>query len=291
MSRAPSTLARLERWMQTVVTHPAGPGAGIRSRASRALLPEAVRNIETVVLPSRSQSSIERLGIYAHMYRARLVEVMTAEYPTTRRILGDDAFERACRRYIERHPSTERTLQRLSAGFPAFLTRHLPTGRRSALAVDVARIERAMEDVFDAPLGVPSTHAQLAAIAPDDWDQLRVQPSPAVRLLGLRTPANDYMNATRGGRSARMPRPRPSRVVVYRHRYQVHRRTLDAPQFALLSALHDDEPLAAAVRLALRHCRGGPAQLAARLGGWFREWTAAGMLQVPDQKRSAEGRR
>ncbi len=235
------------------------------------------------MLPSRSQSAIDRLGIYAHMYYARLIEVMTAEYPTTRRILGDDFFERACRRYIERHPSTERTLQRLSAGFPAFLARHLPASRRSALAVDVARIERAMEDVFDAPLGVPLTHAQLAAIAPDAWERLRVRPSPALRLLRLRTPANAYMNAARGGRTVRVPSPRLSYVVVYRHRYQVYRRTLDAAQFALLSALEDGKPLAAAVRLALRHCRGEPARLAARLGDWFREWTAAGMLQVPDR--------
>ncbi len=287
MSGAPSTLVRLERWMQSVVTHPAGPGAGIRSQAAMVLLPQAARSIETVVLPSRSQSSIERLGIYAHMYYARLVEVMTAEYPTTRRILGDDVFERACRRFIERHPSTERTLQRLSAGFPSFLTRHLPAGRRSALAVDVARIERAMEDVFDAPLGVPLTHAQLAAIAPEEWDRLRVRPSPAVRLLKLHTPANDYVSATRADRTVRVPPPRLSYVVVYRHRYQVYRRTLDGAQFALLSALENGRPLAAAVRLALRHCRGEPARLAARLGGWFREWTAAGMLQVPDRPFTA----
>ena len=282
MSRAPSTLERLERWMQIVVTHPGGADAGIRCAAAKTLLPRATRNIESVVLPSRSQSSIDRLGIYAHMYYARLIEVMTAEYPTTRRILGDDAFERACRRYIERHPSTERTLQHLSAGFPVFLSRHLSHGRRGVLAVDVARIERAMEDVFDAPQGVPLTHAQLAAIAPDEWARLHVRPSPALRLLRLRTPANDYMNAARDGRTVRSPPQRPSYAVVYRHRYQVCRRTLDRAQFALLSALHDGKPLALAVRLALRHCRGEPARLAATLGGWFREWTAGGMLQAPD---------
>jgi len=291
MSRAPSTLAHLQRWMQIVVTHPSGAGAGIRSSAANALLPRATRNIETVVMPSRSQSSIDRLGIYAHMYYARLIEVMTEEYPTTRRILGDEAFERSCRRYIERHPSTERTLQRLSAGFPAFLTRHLPAGRRSVLAIDVARIERAMEDVFDAPLGVPLEHGQVATIGPEEWVRLRVQPSPALRLLKLRTPANDYMNAARGGRRARVPRPRSSHVVVYRYRYQVYRRTLDGAQFALLSAMHDGKPLAAAVRLALRHSRGEPARLAARLGGWFRDWTAAGMLQVPGRPSRYRGRR
>jgi Putative DNA-binding domain len=89
MSRPPPTLARLERWMQAVVIHPAGAEAGVQSPAARALLPRAARDLESVVLPSRSQSSLERLGIYAHMYYARLLEVMTAEYPTTRRLLGE----------------------------------------------------------------------------------------------------------------------------------------------------------------------------------------------------------
>ena len=146
-----------------------------------------------------------------------------------------------------------------------------------------------MEDVFDAPLGMPLTHAQLAAIAPDEWDRLCLRPSPALRLLRLRTPANDYMIAMRTGRTVRVPPPRLSYVAVYRHRYQVYRRTLDGAQFALLSALEDGRPLGAAVRHTLRRCRGKPARLAARLGAWFREWTAAGMLQVPDQKRSGEG--
>jgi hypothetical protein len=278
MSRAPPTLARLERWMQAVVIHPAGAETGVQSAAARALLPRAARDLESVVLPSRSQSSLERLGIYAHMYYARLLEVMTAEYPTTRRLLGHEAFERACRRYIERHPSTERTLQRLSAGFPAFLSRHLPAGPRSELAVDLARIERAMEDVFDAPLAQPLRHEQLAAIGTDEWQRVRLKLNPALRLLALRTAANEHMNSARGGGRARVPPARRSHVVVHRHRYQVHRRTLDRAQFELLWSLSEGKTLAAAVKVGLRHCPGDPTRLGPKLGRWFRDWTAAGLF-------------
>ena len=40
-----------------------------------------------MVLPSKALTSAERLGIYAHMYYARLLEILVAEYPTTRQIL------------------------------------------------------------------------------------------------------------------------------------------------------------------------------------------------------------
>lgn len=278
MSRAPPGLARLERWMLAVVTHPAGVEAGARGAAASSLLPQAARNLESMVLASKSLSASDRLGIYAYAYYARLIEVMTEEYPTTRRILGPEAFERACRRYIDLHPSTERTLQHLTVEFPAFLSRHLPTGPRRALGVDVARIERAMEDVFDAPQAEPLRHSELAAIAPDDWQRLRLRLNPALVLLALRTPANEYMNAARGGGRALVPAPRPSYVVVHRHNYRVLRETLDSAQFALLSALHDGKPLGTAVALALRRCRGGPAQQGTRLRRWFRDWTAAGMF-------------
>ena len=144
--------------------HPAGAEAGVRSREARALVAEAARDLETVVLPSKSLSSAERLGIYAHMYYARLIEVMEGEYPTTRQILGADAFAECCRRFVAKNPSRTRTLNSLSAKFPDFLARSLPPSGRHGLAVDVARIERAMEDVFDAPRSEPMTAAEFAAV-------------------------------------------------------------------------------------------------------------------------------
>ncbi len=271
-------LETLERWMLAAVTHPRGAARGIRAAAARRLLPQAAREPETVVLPSASLSAVERLDIYAHMYYARLLEILVAEYPTTRDILGAGVFERACRRFVARHPSRHRTLNRLSESFPAFLSRHLPRDHRSRLAVDVARIERAMEDVFDAPRAEPLTAAQIATIGAQEWERVRLAVTPALRLLKLRYPANDYMNALRAGRKPRVPRPRPACVIVYRRAYQVYRRDQAQAQFRLLAALASGRTLAQAVRAGTRGRRAGADRLAAELGEWFRDWAAAGLF-------------
>ena len=271
-------LETLERWMQAVVMHPAGAAHGVASRPARRLVPAAARELESVVLPSKALSSVERLGIYAHMYYARLLEILGEEYPTTRQILGDKVFKGACRRFLERNPSKHRTLNRLSERFPDFLSRHLPPGSRRGLAVDVARIERAMEDVFDAPQAEPLTAAGFAAIGADEWHRVRLRVIPALRMFRLRYPVNDYMNAARGAGGPRMLRPRASSVIVYRLGYQVNRRDQTPEQFKLLSALAAGRTLAEAVRSSVSG-RGGTAEkLAATLGAWFREWAAAGLF-------------
>ena len=164
-------LASLERWMQAVIMHPGGADAGLESKAARRLIARGARDPESVVLPSKQLSSVERLEIYAYMYYARLVEILQEEYPTTRQLLGPHEFAVLCRKFIARHPSRSRVLNRLSEKFPDFLARALPKGHRNGLAVDVARIERAMEDVFDAPKLEPMTAAQFAAIGADQWER------------------------------------------------------------------------------------------------------------------------
>jgi hypothetical protein len=271
--RAGADLATLERWMQAVVMHPGGARAGLRSPEARKLVATAARDLGSVVLPSKNLSSAERLEIYAHMYYARLVEVMEGEYPTVRQILGPEAFAAACRRFVARYPSRTRTLNSLSARFPDFLAKTLPRSNRHGLAVNVARIERAMEDVFDAPRAEPMTAAQFAAIGVEGQAKLRV--TPALRLLRLRYPANDYMSALRRGGRPRVPRPRATFAIVFRRGFQVFRRDQEPEQFRLLQALVAGKPLAAAVRASIGRRAGSADRVAKRLGKWFEEWSAA----------------
>lgn len=271
-------LETLERWMQAVVMHPRGAAAGLRSSPARRLLPQAATEPGGVVLPSKALSSVERLDIYAHMYYARLLEILVAEYPTTRQVLGPDVFAAACREFLGRHPSRHRTLNRLSEKLPDFLSRHLPRGHRYRLAVDVARIERAMEDVFDERRAEPMTAAGFAAIGADEWRRVRLTTVPALRFLKLRYPANDFMNAVRSGRKPRIPRPRATFAIVYRRGYRVYRRDQQPAQFRLLAALAAGRTLAQAVRASVSGRRAGADRLAARLGDWFRDWAAAGLF-------------
>lgn len=261
--------------------HPEGAEAGLQARAAKGLLPGAARELESVVLPSKKLSSAERLGIYAHMYYARLVEVMEAEYPTLPQVLGAEAFDAACRRYIAKHPSRARTLGSFSARFPEFLAKTLPRDSRSALAVDVARIERAMEDVFDAPRAEPMAAEQFAAIGAADWDRTRLPVTPAIRMLELRYPANEFMNAVRRGERPRIPRARATHVIVFRRGLQVMRRDQEREQFKLLAALVAGKPLGAAVRAAIRGRGANAERVAKRLGRWFEEWAGAQLFVKP----------
>jgi len=271
-------LRTLERWMQAVIMHPEGAVAGIGSAPARKLVAAAARDPQSVVLPSKQLSSVERLEIYAYMYYARLIEILEEEYPTTRQLLGPHEFAVICRKFIARNPSRSRVLNRLSEKFPDFLARTLPKSHKSELAVDVARIERAMEDVFDAPKAEPMSAAQFAAIGADQWERVRLTVNPALRMLKLLFPANDYMQAVRAGRKPRIPRPRPTFVIVFRRGFQVLRRDQEAEQFRLLEALAAGRVLAAAVRAAIRGHSRSADRLAAMLGGWFREWAAAGIF-------------
>ena len=271
-------LDTLERWMQAVVMHPEGAADGLRSHAARRLIPSAARDPQSVVLPSKSLSSVERLDLYAYMYYARLLEVMVAEYPSTRQILGREGFARIAREFLARHPSRSRTLNVLSAKFPDFLARRLRRGHRGGFAADVARIERAMEDVFDAPLAGPLAAAELAAIAAPEWSRVRLAVNPALRLLALQFPVNGYMDAVRAGRKPRIPRARRTFAIVYRRAFQVYRRDQEPAQWRLLAALVSGRTLAQAVRAAVRGRRMSPDRLAVVLGRWFREWAAAGLF-------------
>lgn len=276
--RDEQALDTLERWMQEVVMHPQGAEAGVRAAAARRLLPAASGRLESVVLPSKSLSSVERLGIYAHMYYARLLELLDGEFPVTRQILGDKAFWEACRRFVERNPSRHRTLNHLSIRFPLFLSRHLPPGNRRGLATDVARIERAMEEVHDEARALPLTAADFASIGAHEWHRVRLRLIPAIRLVDLRFPANDYMNAVRAGGKPRLPRPRATHAIVYRRDFRVYRRDQEPGQFRLLSALARGRTLEEAVRKSVGSRGGNADELAATLGGWFQAWAAAGIF-------------
>jgi hypothetical protein len=273
-----SQLERIERWMQAVVMHPRGAAQGLGASKARQHLPQAAQNLESVISRSRQLSALDRLGIYAEMYYLRLIEVLTAEYPTTRTVLGDQLFERACRAFVARNPSTERTLQSLSVRFPRFLARYLKGRRRARLAVDIARIERAMEDVFDAPRTEPLRYEALQKVPAGAWGGLTLRLTPALRLLELECDADACMTALRSHRPRRTPRARPCYVIVYRHNLRAWRLKVSREQFELLRLLGKGWPIGRAVYRSCRNLRVCADRLPALLSGWFRNWTAEGLF-------------
>jgi hypothetical protein len=301
MSEARHTLDELQRWLQAVVTHPGGVTAGIEAAEARDQIAIAPRQVERVVTRSQALTAIERLEIYNRAYFARLLECLREEYSVLAAALGSELFDSFAIGYLEAHPSQSYTLSRLGEKFPEFLAQTRPTvggtlvtpSASRAVAnsdetadwpefmIDLARLERTINEVFDGPgsEGRPLLDgARLSAFSPERWPETRLVCVACLRLMRLSHPVSEYFAAIRRGEKPPIPDPAPAHLAVTRRDYRVLRYPLELAQHELLRVLLDGEPVGKAIERAAAVSPLTDAQLAGALREWFRFWTAEGFF-------------
>lgn len=235
-------------------------------------------DIDAVVRPSKAMSSAERIEVYADSYFWRLIDIIAEEYPTVRHVVGPDRFAELCKAYVSVHPSTSWTLCDLSKKFPAFLAEEAEDVPHQGVVADLARVERAMEDVFDAPQREPVSVDALLAIPQESWPSVRFEIIPALRLFQLDHPVNGYITAVREERHMDLPTPQTDWMTVWRQEFTVWRKRLDREQYTLLTELQAGKTLGEA----LETCAALPEldleQFMGSLQPWFQEWTGEGFF-------------
>lgn len=233
-------LRRLQRFVQAVVVH---PGETRRAAAAAARRELGGKPPESALLPSRTLSAVERIGIYQGMYLLRMREALAADYPGLVHALGDDAFMGFVRAYVQRHPSRSYTLNRLGDHVPSYLmrTRRFPHGRFLA---DLARLELAVTEVFDAEAPEPVRRIRPAGVG----ETTTFHPCSTIRFLALGYPVGEYLNAVREDRSPGIPRPARTRIALWRSGTSVRRLDLSPSADALLRRLAAGQTLGAALR-------------------------------------------
>src|SRR6266852_2514208 len=112
-------LARIPRWMQACIEDQGTCEEAIASERAQSVM--SAEEARSVVLPSKTLSSLERLEIYRGMYLLRLGAALSTDYPGVKHFLGDDAFMRLVARYVDVHPSRSYTFNRLGDHLPEFL--------------------------------------------------------------------------------------------------------------------------------------------------------------------------
>lgn len=243
-------------------------------RAQSAISAEEARSI---VLPSKTLSSLERLDIYRGMYLLRMEEALTTDYPALKHFLGDDKFLGMVARYVDVYPSRSYTLNRLGDHLPEFL-RTLDDLPKKDFCCELARLELLLTTVFDADDTPPLTEAAVRAVPPEAWETARLKPIQAFGLAEFDYPVSQYL----GGVDEENPFPRIARkktwIVAYRRDFNVRRHDLERPAYELLSALTSGQTVGdAIVGVMTRKWR--PAVKEARLFEWFRDWMAEGLFQ------------
>ena len=272
MSLEKPELTRLQRWMQEVVVHPGTVEEAIESESAIREIPS--ERLSEVVLPSHSMTSAERVGVYHGMYLMRMEEALETDYPVIRYHLGDHQFGHLVREYVQRYPSTSYTLNRLGDHLPQFFLDE-PEWHDAAFLHDLARLELAMTEVFDEEESPVLGSEELEAVPSDAWEEARLRPIPALRLLAFKHAVIPNLVAFHEDRPSPGPRRRATWVVLYRRDYSVLRLELSRAEYDLLKAIVEGAPLGEALATA---AASKSQRQQAKVFRWFRTWISEGLF-------------
>ena len=228
---------------------------------------EAPAALTAVVAPSPSLAPAERVGIYAGMYVARIVDALAEDFPKVAATLGPDAFADVVRAYLAHHPSSAPSIRHLGGAFPAFVA-----NREPGWLGDLARLEWARRDVFDAPDATPVTVADLERTPADAWPGLRFALVPACTRLVTGWPVHRLW-------SDEPPELAPARTAlrVWRDGFLVYQSPMDDAEEAALERVAAGEPFAAVCEAV-----DDPRDAAALLLRWLEDGIVARAWMDPD---------
>jgi uncharacterized protein (UPF0276 family) len=106
-----------------------------------------------------------RIDIYANMYFARLHDALMEDYEALEKSIGHANFHNLVTDFLLAHPSSNPSLRHLGTPLSAFVRGHA-VSKDFPWAADLATLEWARVEAFDAANGTPIDGAVLGAIAP-----------------------------------------------------------------------------------------------------------------------------
>ena len=169
--------------------------------------------------------------VYRNGYVARLAEIMGEDYERTHEYLGDARFARLIKDYIAANPSDQRNARWFGRHLPTFIKRTEPYSPHPEV-IELATLEKALNDAFDAADAEPLTVEDLASVVPVDWPALEFAPHPTAARLTFRTNAAEIWSALREETPPPKPLrlPEPSPLIVWRQDFMARFKPMSAEE-------------------------------------------------------------
>ncbi len=130
-------------------------------------------------------SAVARLEVYAGMYFFRLRDSLAEDFARTAAALGEARWHNLVTDYLLAHPPTSWSLRWAGEALPEFLRAHAYGAERPWLS-DVAALEQARNEAFQALDATPLRPEELAFVLPEAWPRLRFVPAPGTALVSTR---------------------------------------------------------------------------------------------------------
>ena len=273
-------LDSLLRWMFGVVTDPRGVDAALQTQGDSP---------DERLVEHGGLSHAERLGIYASMYRARLVDAVHDDYEGLAVAMGPTAFSALVESYVDHVPSRHYSLDAYGRELASYIANEYEVlvPDREAL-VDIARCEWAMVESFSAEDCEILSPQSVVEVPPDALGDLVLMPAPALRLLELSYPLEDWLDACfcseaadGGAKQLRLPARGRAWLAVHRLDGRACYVGLEGAAFALLQRLARAEPLGVALEGLVEEDGFAADDVIPRLGEWFADWAGRGFFCAP----------
>jgi hypothetical protein len=180
-----------------------------------------------------------RIRVYSDAYYLRLRDVLREDFPRVAALLGPERFEDAASGYLEVFPSKQPSVRHLGRALAEFLRRREDIPKCLA---DLAQLEWARVEVFDAPDAESATISDFVSVPPDAWPALRFSTIPALQTLRAQYPVHQLWS---GDESLDVAAANTSIRVWRANDCRVFHAPMDERESAALRKMISGEPFAA----------------------------------------------
>jgi hypothetical protein len=226
--------------------------------------------VEAWVCGDERLGAVERLEVYARMYRFRLLDCLAGDFPAVHAVVGHERFHALVSDYLECHPSTSRSVRLLGRFLPDFLEGH-SLGTEHFHVADLARFEWALLEAFDARDAEPLAPERLKTLPVDRWPDLRLTLAPSLRIVEARAPVQEVWAAVTAGGGVPSVQARRTVIRVWREDLRVFHRVIGDVELAALRAIERGAGFSAACEAASAFAgeEEAPREVARLLERWF----------------------
>jgi hypothetical protein len=234
-------------------------------------------SVLTEILDSPREKREVLFGVYKHAYGSRLVQAMRSEHQLLHGYLGDEMFDAMGHAYVAANPSQHPNLRWFSKTLPDFLKSAEPYRDHPELS-DLAALEKALNDAFDAEDAPVLALAEMAGIAPQAWADLKFQSHSGASRLDLSTNASAIWLALKGDETPpdAVALEQPCRLLIWRQDVTPMFRELGAEEAMMWDEAAGGIPFG--VLCSMLATYDDPDGAAARGAGYLHGWVTAGLL-------------
>lgn len=254
--------------------------AEFQAKFQKALLDHDPAVLDDII-DSPHETKARLLSVYQNAYIVRLIEIVRNDYPLLSNYTGVDVFNRIARGYAAKNVSTNADARWFSHKLPEFLASD-PAWAKNPELSELAEIERALADVFDAADAPRLVKDDLKVLEPEDWPGVVFSPHPATRRINLVTNARALWKALKDDEEVppAAPLAETERLIAYRPELTSMIRPMGYEEAMMFDEMAKEVDFGGLCAMVATY--GGEDEAAMRAAGYLNAWIAAGMLAGPE---------